>query len=73
MGVGKTYVLISSQWVISDHISTTSTQATVANISLLVREVSFRIVSNSVIVFSPAPGPDQILAVRPSALFIKIR
>jgi len=37
--------------VISDHISTTSTQAAVANTSLVVRDVSFRIVSNSVMGF----------------------
>src|SRR5579864_4917681 len=50
MGVGKTYVLINSQCVISDHTSTTNTHATVARTSLVVREVSFRIVSNSAMV-----------------------
>src|SRR5579864_8538492 len=50
MGVGKTYVLINSQCVMSDHISTTNSHAMVARTSLVVREVSFRIVSNSAMV-----------------------
>src|ERR1044071_131456 len=73
MGVGNTYVLINSQWVISAQISTTSTQATVARTSLVVREVSFRIVSNSVIGFLRGLKPrDQILVVRPMLRLLAI-